>query len=303
MSAIPFKTEMDFTYGEVTHMSPRIRRVIANNPSAFTFTGTGTYIIGTGQVAVIDPGPLLDDHVEAILNALEPGETITHIVITHTHSDHSPAAAPLKEKTGAPIYGHAPIMVQAEDSQVQLEEDQDENYRPDYIVKDGDIIAGNDWTLEAVTTPGHMRNHICYALQEEKTLFTGDHVMGWSTSIVAPPEGSMFDYMASLNKLLERDDVLYMPTHGPVIDDPRNFVKAYIEHRKGRENQIIQQLKSGQTNIREMVTILYAAVDKRLHPAAALSVFAHMQDLVQRGHVVSSQMPPTLNASFTLKEG
>jgi len=300
MSAIPFKTEMDFTYGEVTKMSPLIRRVIANNPSAFTFTGTGTYIIGTGNVAVIDPGPLLDDHINAIVNALDEGESITHIVITHTHSDHSPAASPLKAITGATIYGHEPIKLDNHDDGPKLDEDHDESYKPDRLVKDGDIIAGDNWTLEAVTTPGHMRNHICYALQEEKTLFTGDHVMGWSTSIVAPPDGSMYDYMASLDKLLERDDTVYLPTHGPAIDDPQNFVRAYIEHRRGRENQIIGQLKAGQTNIREMVSILYADVDKRLHPAAALSVFAHIQDLEQRGLVKSAPSPATLNGSFAL---
>ena len=226
-----FHIDIKFEYGVVDQLSPRIRRVIANNPSAFTFTGTGTYIIGTGNVAVIDPGPLLDDHVDSILNALEPQERVSHILVTHTHLDHSPACTPLQARTKAPIYGCPPPKPETFDGP-RLEEDADDAFKPDHIVADGDIISGQDWTLEAVATPGHMANHVCYALREEKTLFTGDHVMGWSTSIIAPPDGNMQDYMDSLARLLTRDDEVYWPTHGPCIPNPKEFVEGYIQHRQ-----------------------------------------------------------------------
>ena len=298
MAGIPFVTEFDFEYGRCDQLSPLIRRVIANNPSPFTFTGTGTYIIGTGNVAVIDPGPLLDDHVDAILAALGPDERVSHIVVTHTHLDHSPACTPLQQRTGAKIYSYAPPSPDQFDGP-RLEEDADDNFRPDHIVAHGDIIAGDDWTLECVFTPGHMANHMCYALREEKALFTGDHVMGWSTTVIAPPDGNMNSYMASLDLLLSRDDKIYWPTHGTSIDDPQNFVRAYITHRRGREAQIITRLEAGDETIRQMVATMYVDVDKRLHPAAALSVFAHIQDLVERGKV-SCADKPSLDASYQL---
>lgn len=298
MAGIPFKTEFDFEYGRCDQLSPLIRRVIANNPSPFTFTGTGTYIIGTGNVAVIDPGPLLDAHVDAILDALGPDEQVSHIVVTHTHLDHSPASKPLQERTKAPIYSFAPPRVDAFDGP-RLEEDADDNFAPDHIVAHGDLIKGDNWTLECVFTPGHMANHMCYALVEEKALFTGDHVMGWSTSVIAPPDGNMNDYMQSLDLLLSRDDNIYWPTHGTSIDDPKAFVRAYIEHRRGREAQIIARLKAGDSDIRQMVETIYADVDKRLHPAAALSVFAHIQDLLTRGEIACDGKP-SLDASYQL---
>ena len=296
MAGIPFKTEFDFEYGRCDQLSPLIRRVIANNSSPFTFTGTGTYIIGTGNVAVIDPGPLLDAHVDAILDALGPDEQVSHIVVTHTHLDHSPASKPLQERTKAPIYSFAPPRVDAFDGP-RLEEDADDNFAPDHIVAHGDLIKGDNWTLECVFTPGHMANHMCYALVEEKALFTGDHVMGWSTSVIAPPDGNMNDYMQSLDLLLSRDDDIYWPTHGTSIDDPKAFVRAYIEHRRGREEQIISRLKAGDSDIRQMVETIYADVDKRLHPAAALSVFAHIQDLLTRGEIACDGKP-SLDASY-----
>lgn len=298
MAGIPFKTEFDFEYGRCDQLSPLIRRVIANNPSPFTFTGTGTYIIGSGNVAVIDPGPLLDAHVDAILDALGPDEQVSHIVVTHTHLDHSPASKPLQERTKAPIYSFAPPRVDAFDGP-RLEEDADDNFAPDHIVAHGDLIKGDNWTLECVFTPGHMANHMCYALVEEKALFTGDHVMGWSTSVIAPPDGNMNDYMQSLDLLLSRDDNIYWPTHGTSIDDPKAFVRAYIEHRRGREAQIIARLKAGDSDIRQMVETIYADVDKRLHPAAALSVFAHIQDLLTRGEIACDGKP-SLDASYQL---
>jgi glyoxylase-like metal-dependent hydrolase (beta-lactamase superfamily II) len=296
--AIPFTTEFEFEYGRCDTLSPLIRRVICNNPGPFTFTGTGTYIIGTGNVAVIDPGPLDDAHLDAILAALGPDEAVSHIVVTHTHLDHSPLAMPLKARTGAEIYAHAPGTIESFDGP-RLEEGADDNFAPDHIVAHGDLIKGDDWTLECVFTPGHMSGHMCYALTQEKALFSGDHVMGWSTTVIAPPDGDMTDYMNSLDLLLTRDDAVYWPTHGTCIKDPQNFVRAYISHRRAREGQVLERLKAGDSDIRAMVEIMYAAVDKRLHPAAALSVLAHMQDLTKRG-LVSCDSQPDLNATYRL---
>ena len=290
---IPYVREIEFEYGKADQVTPLIRRVVANNPSAFTYTGTGTYIIGQGEVAVIDPGPMIDAHVEALLKALE-GETLTHILITHTHSDHSPAAAPLKKLTGAKTYGYGPH------GGGQGEEDGDMDFVPDVEIRHGDIIEGNGWTVECVHTPGHTSNHICFALKEEKALFTGDHVMGWSTSIVSPPDGNMFDYMNSLRLLLERDDEVYWPTHGAPIRDPKPFVKSFITHREEREAQIIEQIKAGHHHIKEMVPIIYVAVDKRLYPAAARSVYAHILGMVEDGRLVADG-EATLDAAYRLK--
>lgn len=298
MSAIPFVTEFDFTYGEVDRLSPRIRRVIANNPGPFTFTGTGTYIIGNGQVGVIDPGPMLDAHVDAILAALDEGETVSHILVTHTHLDHSPASLPLQKRTGAPIYAYAPPNKEDFDGP-RLEEDVDDSFTPDHILAHGDIIEGADWSLECVFTPGHMANHMCFALREEKALFTGDHVMGWSTSVIAPPDGNMQDYMQALEDLLTRDDTIYWPTHGTCIENPKQFVQAYIDHRRAREQQIKDRLAAGDTHIRDMVKVMYAAVDERLHPAAALSVLAHMHDMVARG-IVTCDGKPSVDGIYHL---
>lgn len=281
---IPYVREIEFTYDASEQITPLIRRVVAENPSAFTYKGTGTYIIGHGNVAVIDPGPMIEAHVEALMRALE-GETVTHILITHTHSDHSPAAAPLKARTGAKTYGYGPH------GGGQGEEDGDMDFVPDVEIRHGDIIKGDGWTVECVHTPGHTSNHICFALREEKALFSGDHVMGWSTSIVSPPDGNMREYMASLRLLLTRDDEIYWPTHGPAIRDPKPFVKAFIAHREEREQQIIEQIKAGRTHIKDMVPVIYAAVDKRLYPAAARSVFAHALGMVEDGRLVTDGTP------------
>lgn len=281
---IPYVREIEFTYEDSEQITPLIRRVVADNPSAFTYKGTGTYIVGHGNVAVIDPGPLMNGHVEALMRALE-GETVTHILITHTHSDHSPAAAPLKARTGAKTYGYGPH------GGGHGEEDGDTDFVPDVEIRHGDVIRGDGWTVECVFTPGHTSNHICFALKEENALFTGDHVMGWSTSIVSPPDGNMRAYMASLRLLLERDDEIYWPTHGPAIRDPKPFVRAFIAHREDRERQIVQQIGEGRTRIKDMVPVMYAAVDKRLHPAAARSVFAHVQGMVEDGRLVTDGEP------------
>lgn len=296
---IPYVREIEFEYGDCDEVSPLIRRVVAKNPSAFTYKGTGTYIIGHGDVAVIDPGPMLTEHVEALLRALE-GETVSHILITHTHSDHSPAAKPLKALTGAETYAFGPhgSGQQAKD-EVQVEEDGDMEFKPDVEVRHGDILEGDGWTVECVYTPGHTSNHMCFALKEEKALFTGDHVMGWSTSIVSPPDGNMEQYMASLRLLLTRDDEIYWPTHGPAITDPKPFVRSFIAHREDRERQIMEQLAAGRTRIQDMVPVMYAAVDKRLYPAAARSVLAHMEHLVARG-AVRTEGRPTLSGEYRL---
>lgn len=275
---IPFVRDIQFEYGDSTQVSPLIRRVVANNPSAFTYTGTGTYIIGHGEVAVIDPGPRDTQHLNALMKALQ-GERVTHILITHTHSDHSPLARELKALTGARTYGYGPHGGDGGDS-VKVEEDGDQDFQPDQRVQHGDVLQGTDWSVECVFTPGHTSNHMCYALREEKALFTGDHVMGWSTSVISPPDGNMQAYMASLRLLLTRDDEIYWPTHGPAIRDPKPFLRAFIAHREERERQIMEQLAKGQRRISEIVPVLYANVDKRLHPAAARSVLAHMEHLV-----------------------
>jgi len=302
---ISFNRELDFEYGRVDQVSPLIRRVIANNPGGFTFMGTGTYIVGHGNVAVIDPGPNDAEHLAALRQALE-GETVTHILITHTHSDHSPAAAPLKEETGAPTYGFGPhpsgdIPIYSASERAALaeaaaeaektgktpppKEGSDRDFVPDVVVHDGDIIVGQGWSLEALHTPGHISNHLCFALEKEKTLFSGDHVMGWSTSVISAPDGNLTDYMANLRRLLERDDEVYWPTHGAAITDPHPYVRSLIEHREERTRQILARLEAGDTTIDQIVAVLYADVDKKLHPAAGRSVLAHLIALANQGRV------------------
>jgi glyoxylase-like metal-dependent hydrolase (beta-lactamase superfamily II) len=269
-------------YGDALTISPLIRRIVARNPGPMTYTGSGTYIIGHGTVAVIDPGPNIDAHVQAIL-AATAGETISHIVITHTHRDHSPAAVPLKAATGAAVAGCSPLVI--EDDGPRSDEAFDKSYAPDTVLRDGMMISGPSWTLTAVHTPGHTSNHTCYALAQEQALFTGDHVMGWSTTVVSPPDGDMDDYLASLRKLLNRDETIYYPTHGKPIENPHRFVRALLAHRKLREAQILSNLKAGPNAIPDIVAVLYATTDKMLHGAAGRSVLAHLQDLSSRGLV------------------
>ncbi len=270
-------------YGKLVARSPLVRRLLAHNPSAFSYTGTGTFVVGHGTVAVIDPGPDDPDHVAALIETLK-GETVSHIVVTHTHRDHSPAAPALQAATGALIVGCAPLVLA--DDGPRADAGFDATYAPDAVMADGDSIEGPDWTLTAVATPGHTSNHLCFALRQEKALFSGDHVMGWSTTVVAPPDGDMADYIASLKKLLDRDDVIYHPTHGEPVTDPQRFVRHLIGHRKQRENQIIRLLGEGVTEIPAMVATMYAMVDKRLHPAAGRSVLAHLIDLQAQGRVL-----------------
>jgi len=284
MTAIPFVREFDFEYGRCDQLSPLVRRVIAPNPGPFTFTGTGVFIIGAGEVAVIDPGPLDPDH-EAALDAALEGETVKYVLVTHHHMDHSPLASGLAAKHGAKVHAMSPADTPPEGGEVRMEAGDDAGFRPDIEVADGDVFEGPGWTLTALHTPGHTSNHICYALKEENTLFSGDHVMGWSTSVVSPPDGSMGDYIAQLERIRAMNFDTIRPTHGPAIEDTGPFLDAYIEHRRARERQILAQLKAGRTRIKDMVADMYADVDKRLHPAAAHSVLGHMIHLVEKGEV------------------
>jgi glyoxylase-like metal-dependent hydrolase (beta-lactamase superfamily II) len=268
--------------GQIERISPLVRRLLAPNPSAFTYTGTQTYVVGAGDVAVIDPGPDLPGHVDALLTALGD-ERVAHILCTHTHRDHSPASRALSAATGAPIAGCAPLALDDEGPRADAAFDRD--YAPDRVLADGDWIEGAGWTLEAVHTPGHTSNHLCFALREERALFSGDHVMGWSTTIVSPPDGDMADYMTSLNKLLARDDAVYYPAHGPAIEAPQPHLRALAAHRRMREKQILRRLEAGESDIATMVAEMYDALDPGLRPAAGRSVLAHLIDLESRGCV------------------
>ena len=280
MAGIPFVREMTFAYGEVQQVSPLIRRVVAENPGPFTYLGTGVYIIGHGEVAVIDPGPPIETHLQALKTALA-GERVTHVLTTHTHLDHSPLAHPLARWAGAGVYGRPDPAAAHLD--VSLEEDGEAGFAPDVLVNDGDVFAGPGWTLEAVQTPGHMSNHVCYALREENALFSGDHIMGWSTTVISPPDGNMGDYYRSLAKVRARNFETLWPTHGPPVTDVNAFIDAYIAHRRAREDAILARLKAGDTLIPDMVKIIYKDVDARLHAPAAHSVLAHMIHLVEAG--------------------
>jgi glyoxylase-like metal-dependent hydrolase (beta-lactamase superfamily II) len=299
MAVIPFVYRYDFEYAELEQITPLIRRVTARNPSGFTFHGTGTYVIGKGNVAVIDPGPLLDEHVEALKQLLE-GETVSHILITHTHFDHSPAAAPLKAYWQCPTYGYGPHGAGKIESGTPIEAGGDMDFVPDVVIRDGEVIEGQGWTVECVYTPGHTSNHMCFALKEENALFTGDHVMGWSTSVIGPPDGDMTQYLQSLEKLLERPEDIYWPTHGTCINDVKTFVQAFIDHRLAREQQILACLKDGVGQINDMVPLMYQETDKALYPAAARSVLAAMERLVSSQQVNCSGTSPQLDSKYSI---
>jgi glyoxylase-like metal-dependent hydrolase (beta-lactamase superfamily II) len=332
---IPYVTRRpDVPHGEPERLSPLVRRVTAANPSRFTAEGTGTFLVGRGEVAVIDPGPALDDHVAAILGALEPGERITHLVVTHTHADHSPAAAPLQEATAAPTYGsgpHATLPPEDPDDAVTFgdpeaddpdagrppegeaaagdegappKEAVDTAFRPDVVVRHGDVIAGPGWTLEAVHTPGHTSNHLCYGLAEERTLFTGDHVMGWSTSVITPPDGDLGDYLSSLRILLDRAEEVYRPTHSEEVRRPHDLVRAFLAHRAERTEEVLAGLAAGDRALVDLVRRIYAAYPKALWKPAASSTYAHLLALVREGRVAAdaqrSDGLPRRTARFTL---
>lgn len=298
---IPFLREFSFEYGRLERVAPGLRRIVARNPSPFTFKGTGTYVVGESEVAVIDPGPDLSEHVEALLSGLGR-ERVTHILVTHTHRDHSPAARALKEATGAPTWGFGPHAAGRRGEAQQIEEGGDWDFVPDATIADGERIKGKGWEFEAVHTPGHTSNHLCFALAGTGILFSGDHVMGWSTSVIVPPDGDMAAYMASLDKLLGRGDRVYWPTHGPAITDPRGHVRAFIAHRREREAGILDCLRAGIDDIEGIVERLYVGLQPGLRRAAGRSVFAHLLDLHGRG-AVEADGPPGIEARYRLTGG
>jgi glyoxylase-like metal-dependent hydrolase (beta-lactamase superfamily II) len=298
---IPFNKNLDLAPEMVDEVIPGVRRIMCDNPSPFTFKGTMTYIIGRGNVAIIDPGPADERHIGALLDAVE-GETVTHIFVTHTHRDHSPAVPAIKSVTGATVYAEGPHRA-ARPLHIgelnPLDSSGDRDFMPDVRLKDGEVVKGDGWTIEAVTTPGHTANHMCFALKERNVLFAGDHVMGWATTIVAPPDGAMSDYMASLDKLTKRAETIYLPGHGPAIPDALRFVNYYILHRKAREASILHRLGKSETDITTIVRAIYIGLDPRLTGAAGLSVLAHLEDLVARG-LVETDGEPAIDGTFRL---
>ncbi|MEM9520862.1 MAG: MBL fold metallo-hydrolase [Actinomycetota bacterium] len=327
-----FVTDFEPRYGDMVDVSPRLRRLVCENPSTFTFHGTGTYVIGRGDVAVVDPGPRDDAHVEALLQALD-GERVRHILITHTHGDHSPAAAALADATGAPVLGFGPHPTAAvgegddrdsddgddsdqdasgegtthrepsieETPEFQAKHAPDVDFEPETRLSHGDVIDGPGYTIEALHTPGHISNHLCFALAEEHALLTGDHVMGWSTTIIPPPDGDIGAYLESLQLLLDRpDDRILYPTHGAPVTDPHPFVRALFDHRLMREQAIIGQLTAGPRSAREIVAVLYAGVRKELHKPAARSVLAHLRKLHDEGRVVTAVADASTLSSKTV---
>lgn len=301
---IPFDKTLDLKPDTVDRPMPGVRRVMADNPGPFTFKGTLSYILGEGKVAIVDPGPDDPRHIAALLDAVR-GETVTHIFVTHTHRDHSPAVPAIKKATGAKVYAEGPHRAARPlhiGEHNPLDASADHDFKPDIALKDGDIVRGEGWTVEAVATPGHTANHMSYAVKEKNILFAGDHVMAWSTSIVAPPDGAMSDYMNSLRKLAARKETVYFPGHGPTINDAPRFVNYYILHRKAREDSILYRLGKGDTDIPTIVRAIYIGIDQRLTGAAALSTLAHMEDLVSRG-LVKTDGAPSISGIYRLAAG
>ena len=288
--------------GILMTVAPGIRRIIANNPSPFTFTGTCTYVVGRGDVTVIDPGPEDMLHVEKLLAGM-PGEKVARILVTHTHRDHSPAARQLKELTGAPIIGCTPHRASRDvlaGETRRLDASSDQDHAPDTVLVDGDLVEGDDHAFRVIETPGHTANHLAFELVDTGMLFSGDHVMAWSTSIVAPPDGAMGAYLASLEKLIAREeDRAYWPGHGGPVSDPRRFTRALLSHRRQRETQIIEFLAKGPARIPAMVAANYPGLDPRLVGAAGLSVYAHIEDLIERG-ILATEGDATLESLFAL---
>jgi len=301
---IPFDRSFDLPPGQVDRPIPGVRRILVDNPGPFTFKGTLSYIIGQGKVAIIDPGPLDEAHIAALLDAVR-GETVTHILVTHTHRDHSPAAARIKAATGAKTFAEGPHRAArplhiGELSPLDAAGDRD--FRPDVVLADGDVIEGEGWTVEALTTPGHTANHMAFALKQANALFSGDHVMGWSTSVVAPPDGAMSDYMASLEKVARRPETVYLPGHGGIIRDAPRYARSYIRHRQDREASILHRLAKGDADIPTLVRAIYIGLDPRLTKAAGLSVLAHLEDLVARS-LVATDGTPAIGGHYRLVRG
>lgn len=298
---IPFDRRFDQQPGQVEQVTPRVRRILAPNPSPYTFTGTCSYVVGTGKVAIIDPGPDDAEHIAALLDAVR-GEDVTHILVTHTHKDHSPAAAALKAVTGALTVAegpHRPARPLHIGEVNPLDASADLAFEPDLVVADDDAVTGPGWTLSAVTTPGHAANHCAFSLEEDGVLFSGDHVMGWATSIVAPPDGAMGDYIRSLEKVGARPERVYLPGHGGAIQDAPAFVGRYLEHRFARETAILRALERDSETIPDLVRGIYIGLDPKLVGAASLTVLAHLEHLVAEGRVVT-EGPASITGRYRL---
>ncbi|TCT03317.1 MBL fold metallo-hydrolase [Aquabacter spiritensis] len=298
---IAFNRSFEVPAGRVAQVAPGVRRILAPNPSPFTFTGTCTYIVGRGRVAILDPGPDDPSHIAALLDAVR-GETVTHVVVTHTHRDHSPAAPAIVAATGAVTVGegpHRPARPLHIGEANPLDVSADGLFAPDVVLKDGDAVTGDGWTLRAVATPGHTANHLAFAFPEADLLFSGDHVMAWATSIVAPPDGAMGDYVASLEKLARRTEPVYLPGHGPAVTDAPAFVRKFLDHRRAREAAILRGLERA-ASIPDLVRGIYIGLDPRLVGAAGLTVLAHLEDLVGRG-LVLTQGDAAIDGHFALR--
>ncbi len=276
------KNHSNHNYDGIKIITPLVKRITAPNPSPFTLYGTGTFIVGKEKLCVIDPGPVIDSHINNILKAIK-NKTLSHILITHTHADHSPAAKILKKETGAKTYAFDSYPKGIEGS--TFEEAHDKEFIPDVKLKDKEVLKDKDWTIKAIHTPGHTSNHLCYSLEEEEILFTGDHVMGWATTVIVPPDGDMDDYINSLKKLLSKTYKLYCPTHGDPILSPKKYIRGLIAHRKMREMQVIEALKKNSMTINQMVPKFYATTNKKLWPAAAMSLFATLLSLEKRSQI------------------
>ena len=302
MAVIPFNKEFPHKAGEVVTISPNLRRLTCGNPSSFTFHGTNTYILGHGSVGIVDPGPPDEAHIARLREVLaEKGEEVSHIIVTHTHKDHSPGVQLMKQWTDATTYGYGPHGIGARRNwPFAGPEGGDTSFVPDVRVPDGGTIKGDGWTLEAIFTPGHISNHLCFALKEDNLILTGDHLMGWSTSIVSPPDGDMAHYMASLHKMLARAEPIYYPGHGGPITDPKAFVEAFIEHRGEREQQILDCLAQHPCHIPEMVALIYINTPEHLHKAAGRSVLSHLLHMVEDGRVSSPDDPPGPESLYRL---
>jgi len=298
---IPFNKDFDLPAGKVEEVMPGIRRILANNPGPFTFRGTVSYIVGRGQVAIIDPGPLDEPHIAALLDAVR-NETVTHVFVTHTHRDHSPAVPRIKAATGAVVFAegpHRPARALHVGEASRLDASNDTDFRPDRALADGEIVRGDGWTIEAIATPGHTANHMAFAFKEAGIVFSGDHVMAWSTPVVAPPDGAMSDYMASLQKLALRSERIYWPGHGGAVREAPRFVRAYMLHRQAREAAILRQLSKNTSDIPGIVRAIYIGLDPRLTKAAGLSVLAHLEDLVSRA-LVATDGSPAIDGRYRL---
>ncbi|RWI17707.1 MAG: MBL fold metallo-hydrolase [Mesorhizobium sp.] len=296
---LEFDTRFAPAYGQAVTVAPDVQRVTARNPSPFTFHGTNSYLVGRDTLAVIDPGPDDDVHLETLLTAID-GRPVSHIFVSHTHRDHSPLAARLKERTGAPVLAegpHRPARRLRIGEINPLDASADLGFVPDFALADGSLTHGDGWAIRTVLTPGHTANHAAFALEGTGILFSADHVMAWATSIVAPPDGAMADYMKSLDRLIERDDRLLLPGHGGPVTAPRSFMRGLKSHRKMREQAILERILSGDRTIKEMVAAIYRGTDPRLHGAAGLSVLAHLEDLVARG-LVASEGDPAIDGIF-----